>query len=160
LSELEREFFERERQKPQSVTATQRIFAQLSQPTPPQASPVPIKTARSEPMCSDVPQILNHPSDASISELEDILRRARDLELSSREQESIRQLLSKLAGERFRGESEPTELKRLGWRETPVGPLDPASVPESGATAMSRLGEGRLVRMPPFVALLLLHLCP
>ena len=37
----------------------------------------------------------------------------------------ICQLLSQLAGKRFRGESKASELKRLGWKETPNGPIDP-----------------------------------
>jgi len=126
LNTLEREFFERERQKPQPITATQRIFMELLKPIPPPVA-MPVQTA-AEAMRADVQQILNHPSDASIAELEDVLRRAKEMKISSREEESIRQLLSQLAGERFRGESRPSELKRLGWRETPVGPADPATV--------------------------------
>ncbi len=116
LNTLEREFFERERQKPQPITATQRIFMELLKPMPPPVA-MPVQTA-AEAMRADVQQILNHPSDASSAELEDVLRRAKEMKISSREEESIRQLLSQLAGERFRGESRPSELKRLGWHET------------------------------------------
>jgi hypothetical protein len=126
LNTLEREFFERERQKPQPITAAQRIFMELLQPMPPPVA-MPVQTA-AVPARADVLQILNHPSDASIAELEDVLRRSKDMKLSSREEESIRQLLSQLAGERFRGESKPSELKRLGWKETPNGPIDPQTV--------------------------------
>ena len=126
LSELEREFWKRDRQKPQPLTATERIFVELLKPTPRPTS-LPAQTA-AEPMRADVQQILNHPCDASIAELEDVLRRAKALKISSGEEESIRQLLSQLAGERFRGESKPSELKRLGWKETPNGPIDPQTV--------------------------------
>ena len=126
LSELEREFWKRDRQKPQPLTATERIFVELLKPTPRPTS-LPAQTA-AEPMRADVQQILNHPCDASIAELEDVLRRAKALKISSGEEESIRQLLSQLAGEKFRGELRPSELKRLGWQETPVGPADPGTV--------------------------------
>ena len=102
-------------------------FLLLSQPTT-QTFHKKFNAAVAEPIDADVLEILNHPSDASISQVEDVLRRAKALRISPRDEESIRQLLSEIAGEKFRGEPRPSELKRLGWQETPVGPADPGTV--------------------------------
>jgi len=105
------------------MTATERVFMQLSEPRHvPTTGPVAVAA---DPVRADVLQILHYPADASISDLEDVLRRAKDLKLNSREEGSIRHVLAKPAGEKFRGESKPSELKRLGWKETPKGPIDP-----------------------------------
>jgi hypothetical protein len=79
------------------------------------------------PTRADVQRIVVDYGTASVRELEDILRNAKDLKLTSREEDSIRQQLAQLAGERYRNEGRPSELKRLGWYLTPAGPLDPAS---------------------------------
>jgi hypothetical protein len=79
------------------------------------------------PTRADVQRIVVDHGTASVRELEDILRNAKALKLTSREEDSIRQQLARIAGERYRNEGNPSELKRLGWHETPVGPIDPTS---------------------------------
>jgi hypothetical protein len=125
LNKLETEFWAKDRSRP--VTAAERVSQQVSQPTT-QTFHKKFNAAVAEPIDADVLEILNHPSGASISQVEDVLRRAKALRISPRDEESIRQLLSEIAGEKFRGEPRPSELKRLGWQETPVGPADPGTV--------------------------------
>ena len=76
----------------------------------------------------DAERIVEYPSDCSVEELERTLRHTDELKLSTREVETIRQALSRMAGDRLRNEGHPSELKRLGYRETPKGPIDPHTV--------------------------------
>ena len=138
------------------ITQLERLYRQISQPSPPQSTPAPV-TAELKPALTraDVNDIIRRTRPASPEELQDIIARAVEFKLTTWERNELGVRLSIAAAQRARqvnGRREDPAAqfisRTLGLAETPFGLISREWVNNQMRTGAQAISRCKLHRPP------------